>query len=562
MRIKSLGLADGYVGSIHNPLTDLLFFAFCICWSQAASPDQGQAFPVMFTDVTQEARIQFKHHSGKNEHHHIVETMGAGAAFLDYDNDGFLDLYLIESGSLEAEPTYVNRLYRNNGDGTFIDVTQRSGVGDAGYGMGVTVGDYNNDGFIDLYITNFGANVLYQNRGDGTFIDVTEQAQVGNSDWSTGCAFLDYNLDSHLDLYVVNYVVYDTSMKSCLNPKTGLVEYCHPRTFRPAKDALYQNNGDGTFTDVTRSSGVYNSIPCRGLGIGIGDIDHNGYPDIYVANDTDRNCFYLNRKGQFRDIAFASGTALNKDGIQEGGMGVDIGDYDGNGWPDIFVTNTETNTLYKSRGDGTFTDVSDEANLGGVTASLVGFGTKLFDYDNDGDLDIFVANGEVQDALDPVTGMSIYPQRDQLYQSNGDSTYTEVPVGEYFSRRYIGRGTAFGDYDNDGDIDLLVTNCNQGVILLRNDGGNANNWLAIKLTGTKSNRDGIGARILLTLENETRLGEVQSAASYLSANDLRVFFGLGEKTRVDQITIYWPSGIKQTLNDIEANQLIQITEKI
>jgi len=358
--------------------------------------------------------------------------------------------------------------------------------------------------------------------------------------------------------------VYNTSMKPCINLKTGVIEYCHPRTFRPAKDVLYQNNGDGTFTDVTKKSGVYNTIPCRGLGIGVGDCDNNGYPDIYIANDTDRNCFYLNKGGTFNDIAFSSGTAFNKDGIPEGGMGVDIGDYDGDGWLDIFVTNTETNTLYKSHGDGTFTDISDEAGLGGVSASLVGFGTKFFDYDNDGDLDIFVADGEVQEFIDPTTRKSIYPQRDQLYRSNGDGTYTEVSAssGKYFSDKYVGRGTAFGDYDNDGDIDLLILNCNQRVILLRNDGGNANNWLAVKLIGTRSNRDGIGARIRLTTEGETRIAEIQSTASYLSANDLRVIFGLGRKKVVDKIEVHWPSGTKQTLKGIKANQLIKITEKI
>ena len=549
----------------------LLWTWFClalpvfILWCQLGHADNHS---VVFTDVTQDSGIKFKHYNGKSQRRHIVETMGAGAAFLDYDNDGFLDLYIINGGFMGKKKGLVssrNILYRNNnGDGTFSDVTKQAHVGDSSCGMGVAVGDYNNDGFVDIYVTNYGANVLYQNQGDGSFVDVTEKAKVGNADWSTGCAFLDFDLDGDLDLYVVNYVVYNTSMKPCINLKTGVIEYCHPRTFRPAKDVLYQNNGDGTFTDVTKKSGVYNTMPCRGLGIGVGDCDNNGYPDIYIANDTDRNCFYLNKGGTFNDIAFSSGTAFNKDGIPEGGMGVDIGDYDGDGWLDIFVTNTETNTLYKSHGDGTFTDISDEAGLGGVSASLVGFGTKFFDYDNDGDLDIFVADGEVQEFIDPTTRKSIYPQRDQLYRSNGDGTYTEVSAssGKYFSDKYVGRGTAFGDYDNDGDIDLLVLNCNQRVILLRNDGGNANNWLAVKLIGTRSNRDGIGARIRLTTEGETRIAEIQSTASYLSANDLRVIFGLGRKKVVDKIEVHWPSGTKQTLKGIKANQLIKITEKI
>ena len=556
-----------------NPIAEIIFICICFCVALflcflSVQLGYADGRSVVFTDVTQDSGIKFKHYNGRSQRRHIVETMGAGAAFLDYDNDGFLDLYIINGGSLEDKKSrvaYGNMLYRNNnGSGTFSDVTEKARVGDSHYGMGVAVGDYNNDGFVDIYVTNYGPNVLYQNQGDGSFADVTQKAKVGNSDWGTGCAFLDFDLDGDLDLYVVNYVEYRTSMKPCINLKTGVIEYCHPRTFRPAKDVLYQNNGDGTFTDVTRESGVYNTIPCRGLGIGIGDCDNNGYPDIYIANDTDRNCFYLNNEGVFEDIAFSSGTAFNKDGIPEGGMGVDIADYNKDGWLDIFVTNTETNTLYKSHGDGTFTDISDEASLGGVSASLVGFGTKFFDYDNDGELDIFVANGEVQEFIDPTTRKSTYPQRDQLYRSNGDGTYTEVSAssGKYFSKKYVGRGAAFGDYDNDGDIDLLVFNCNQSVTLLRNDGGNANNWLAVKLVGVQSNRDGIGARIRVTAEGEVRIAEVQSAASYLSANDLRVIFGLGRKKVVDEIEVLWPGGNKQTLTNIKANQLIEITEKM
>ncbi len=520
---------------------------------------------VTFTDVTEPAGLDFKHQSAQSHYKRIFETMGSGACFLDYNNDNFLDIYIIQGGNPDnPNQNFANQLYQNNTDGTFTNVTSQSGLGDKGCGMGVAVGDYNNDGWTDVYVTNFGTNVLYQNQGDGTFENVTKYAQVGNDNWGCGCAFFDYDLDGDLDLYVVNYVIYDLSAESCTDPKTGQVEYCHPRTFRPAKDVLYGNNGDGTFTNVSKSTGAYASIPCRGLGVAVADVDHNGYPDLYVANDTDHNFFYLNRKGKFRDIAFTSGTALNKEGVREGGMGVDIADYNGDGWPDIFVTNTETNTLYRSHGDGTFTDISDESGLGGITNELVGFGTQFFDYDNDGDLDIFVTNGEVQDKVDPQTGQSIYSQRDQLYQNNIDNTYTEVSAdsGNYFSRQYVGRGTAFGDYDNDGDTDLLITNCNQKPVLLRNDGGNHNNWLSIKLVGQKSNRSAIGTRLILTSGERTQLVEIKSTASYLSSHDRRVIFGLGQSQKVNKIDIFWPSGIRQTLTNLSVNQLLRIVESM
>ena len=525
----------------------------------------AQPAQIVFTDVTEAAGIRFRHHNGKTERRHIIETMGSGAAFFDYDNDGFLDVYVVNSGYVPGttkEPSPGNVLYRNNGDGTFTDVTQRAGVGDTGYGMGVATADYDNDGDQDLYVTNFGPNVLYQNNGDGTFTDVTQEAGVGDERWGTSCAFLDFDLDGDLDLYVVNYVAYDLSMKSCVNPRNGRVEYCHPRTFEGASDVFYQNNGDGTFTDVTRRVGVYNPAEGRGLGIAVGDADNNGYPDIYIANDTNRNFFYYNNgDSTFTDIALFSGTGYDGHGIAEGGMGVDFGDYDNDGWLDIFVTNTETNTLYRSHGDGNFTDETHAANLEEDEA-FVGFGTKCFDYDNDGDLDIFVANGHVQDRVELLTDTTTYPQMDQLYRNNGDSTYTEVSEssGGYFSEKYVGRGVAFGDYDNDGDTDVFVVNSNQRPILLRNDGGNQKHWIAIHLIGTKSNRDGIGSRIRVTVGQKTQITEVQSGASYCSASDRRMIFGLGEANRVDRMEIRWPNGILQTLEGVRANQWITITE--
>ena len=530
---------------------------------------------VHFTDVTQEVGIYFQHVSGKSISKRVFETMGAGAAFLDYDNDGFYDLYLVNGGQspisnqFKSQSPVTNSLYRNNGDGTFSDVTQSAGVGDNGYGMGVGTGDINNDGFTDLYITNFGPNVLYQNNGDGTFSDVTRSAGVGDDSWGTSCGFFDFDLDGDLDLYVVNYLHHVGSNKPCINFKTGLIEYCHPQTLPPAADIFYRNNGDSTFSLASIDLGLGEIPPRRGLGIGFGDFNSDGLMDIYVANDTDPNFLFFNRGETFEEAGMATGTALSKDGWPEGGMGVDVGDYNNDGWLDIFVTNTESNTLYQNMADGTFLDVSESTNLGGVTATLVGFGTKFIDFDNDGNLDLFIANGHVQDSISIDGNISVALQRDQLYRNNGEGAYYELSspskrklvlqTDSYFSRKNVGRGTSSADYDNDGDLDLLITNCNRPPVLLRNDSQNDNHWLVFEIID-KHGKSSIGTTLRYMLNGQKQIRQLQSSASYLSAHDPRIFIGLGKISILNEVDIQWPSGQSRQLKNIKSNQLIKLVE--
>ena len=519
-----------------------------------------------FVDVTAEAGITFKHVNGASDRKFYLETMGSGAAFFDYDSDGDLDLYIVNGAPLpgfEAAAPPKNTFYRNNGNGRFSDVTAAAGVGDTGYGMGCVAADYDNDGDTDLYVTNFGENLLYQNNGDGTFTDATVHAGVGNGQkWSSSCAFVDYDHDGDLDLYVVNYLDYDLAGDRDWFDPRGRRIYSNPQVYAGISDTLYRNDGDGTFTNVTRQAGVYNKAG-KGLGVTCGDYDNDGRIDIYVANDTTPNFLYRNSgDGRFVDIGPFAGAAYNEHGVAEGGMGVDFGDYNNDGSLDIFVTNfsNETNTLYYNTTDGALIDFTNIAGLGEVSFLKLAFGTKFFDANNDGLLDLFVANGHLyptdSDALE-------YAQADQIFINTGDGTFIDVSeqCGEYFSIRKVGRGAAFGDYDNDGDTDIFVVNLNQEGVLLRNEGGNKLNWLTIKTVGVKSNRDGIGARVKVVTRSRSQIKEVQAGSSYLSGHDLRLIFGLGTETKAETVKINWPSGAEQTFVDVAANQLLSITEE-
>ena len=521
---------------------------------------------VQFVNTTTEAGITFKHINGASDRQFYLETMGSGAAFLDYNNDGALDLYIVNGAPLpgfETASPPANTLYRNNGDGTFTDVTTAAGAGDASYGMGCVAADYDNDGDSDLYVTNFGENLLYRNNGDGTFTDSTTHAGVGNGEkWSSSCAFVDYDHDGNLDLYVVNYLDYDVSKDRDWYDPRGRRIYSNPQVYAGISDTLYRNNGDGTFTDVTKQAGVYNSNG-KGLGVTCGDYDNDGRIDIYVANDTTPNFLYRNvGDGRFVDIGPFAGAAYNEHGVAEGGMGVDFGDYNNDGSLDIFVTNfsNETNTLYHNTADGALIDFTNIVGLGEVSFLKLAFGTKFFDANNDGALDLFVANGHLypteSDALE-------YAQTDQLFINTGEGTFVDASEwsGEYFSTKRVGRGAAFGDYDNDGDTDIFVVNLNQEGVLLRNEGGNKHNWLMIKTVGGKSNRDGIGTRVEVITRSRSQMKEVQAGSSYLSGHDLRLLFGLGAETKVEEVKITWHSGAEQTLVDVKANQLLIITEE-
>ncbi len=521
---------------------------------------------IQFVDVTEEAGIRFRHINGAEGAFHIPETLGAGGAFFDADNDGYLDIYLVNSGYWNTAPSVTqatSALYRNNRDGTFTDITRTAGVANLGnYGQGVTCADYNNDGNIDLYVTNFGTNVLYRNNGDSTFTDVTASAGVGDPGWSSSACFVDYNADGHLDLFVVNYLVYSLDVPYLPCGEDGIHTYCHPSLFEGAPDRLYRNNGDGTFTDVSEAAGVGGiggMFYGKGLGVVSADFNNDGAPDLYVANDDTRNdFFYNNGDGTFSEISLLAGCAYSFNGVAQAGMGVTVGDYNNDSWLDIFVTNLsyETNALYRNNGDGTFTDVIYEARLGKESYLYVGFGTGLFDADSDGWLDIFIANGHILDNIEDTHDILTYRQPDQLFRNKGDGTFQEVSerAGAYFQNVTVSRGALFGDYDNDGDIDMLVTQSNGPVTLLRNETETQNNWVSIKTVGVISNRDGIGTRITLTVGEQTQIREVYPASSYLSSHDTRCYFGLGTHTTVDRLDIRWQSGVRQVFENLPANQ--------
>ena len=527
----------------------------------------------VFVDVTEQAGIHFKHDNGKTEHKHIIETMGSGTVFFDYDTDGDPDLYFVNSGPVPGQDvsnqhnnkSAGNVLYRNDGDGRFTDVTAESGTGDTGYGMAASAGDIDNDGDADLYVANFGQDRLYRNNGDGTFTDITKNAGIDNKLWGIAAVYLDFDMDGDLDIFVVNYLIYQVSMP--VTKYRGIIGYGHPRSYEGTPDVLYRNNGDGTFTNVAETAGVVNPTEGRGMAAVVCDYDNDQYPDIYVANDTGRNFLYHNNgDGTFSDESLFLGVGYDENGVAEGSMGVDCGDYNRDGLFDFIVANSEKATLYKSQnfgeGDFIFTDASGESQLKKPTLSFVGFSPLFLDYDNDGYLDIFSANGHPQAIIELLNDHETYAQSDQLFHNNGDGTYTEVSQtsGVYFSKKLVGRAAASADYDNDGDVDIVVMNSNQRAVLLRNDGGNQKNWIGIKLIGTRSNRDGIGTKVKLTAGGITQLAEVKSGSSYASGSDLRLLFGLAESEKVDSIEVMWQSGIKQKLEEISVNQTMIISE--
>ena len=521
---------------------------------------------IHFVDVTAAAGINFRHINGAEGAYHLPETLGAGGAFFDADSDGDLDIYLVNSGywkdSLSTDEA-LSVLYRNNGDSTFTDITTTAGVGNRGnYGQGATCADYDNDGDVDLYVTNFGVNVLYRNNGDGTFTDVTAHAGVGDPAWSSSACFLDYNRDGHLDLFIANYLVYaaDVPYRPC--GEDGVQTYCHPSLYEGAPDTLYRNNGDGSFTDVSHEAGIGGIgglFHGKGLGVLSADFNNDGVPDLYVANDDTRNdFFYNNGDGTFSEISLLAGCAYSFNGVAQAGMGVATDDYNGDGWLDIFVTNLsyETNALYRNNGDGTFTDVIYEAHLGKESYLFVGFGTGFLDADNDGWRDIFIANGHIIDNIEDTHDILTYRQRDQIFRNQQDGTFQEVSsnAGNYFQSTAVSRGALFGDYDNDGDVDILVTQSNGPVTLLRNETGTEHNWVRIKTVGVVSNRDGTGTRVTLTAGGHTQIQEINRGASYLSSHDGRLHFGLGTHTVVDRLEVRWQSGVVQVFEGLRMNQ--------
>ena len=500
--------------------------------------------------------ITFKHSIGDDQLSNLVESVGGGAAFLDYDQDGYIDLYLSNGTFLEEfsdgqAKTFENHLYRNSGKGTFVDVTKIAGVGHQGYGMGLSVGDYDNNGYPDIYITNHGPNVLYHNNGDGTFTNISRKAGIEGNECSVGAAWFDYDNDGLLDIYVGNYIQFDPDYDFYYAPDG----YPGPMAYDAEADILYHNNGDGTFTNTTKEMGLY--FPeGRAMGVGIADYDNDGFVDIYVANDHMVNYLFHNNSGtSFKEVGAMTGVAFNQLGEGTISMAVDFADFNGDGLLDIFVSDDSYCSLYKSEGNGSFTDISYISGIAVATAQHVGWASSFIDYDNDGDKDIFKVNGELK---------HLYGQEDQLFENNGNSQFIDVSTerGAYFKEALVGRGACFGDYDNDGDLDAYIANLNDFGVFLRNDHGNEQNWLMIKLVGQESNRDGVGARVKVVTGDIAQIDQKKSASGYLSQNDPRLHFGLGAKKKVDLIEVIWPSGKTQQLENIDINQLITITEPL
>jgi hypothetical protein len=494
--------------------------------------------------------------------HRLPETMGSGLAWLDYDNDGWMDLYIVQSGHFPPDggPESESHLYHNNGDGTFTDVTEKAHVGSRSYGMGVAAADFDNDGYVDLYVTNFGGNILYHNNGDGTFTDVTDKAGVRASGWSTSAAWADVDGDGYLDLFVARYVDYSVEKDYfCGNVETGQREYCHPSVYPPISGILFHNNGNGTFTDITKSAGV--DVPGKELGVSFFDYDLDGKPDLFISNDTVVNFLFHNLgNNKFEDVSLESGTGFSLEGKPQGGMGVDVGDLDGDGKPDLVVTyfDFEMNGYYRNLGGGLFEDLTVSSGFGPPSFNFLAFGINLLDLDNSGVLDAFIANGHVQNPTkrEHVT----YAERDFLMWNDGKGRFHERGCGPAFDKEYVGRGSAVADYDNDGDPDIAVSNSGGPLELLRNDGGHGN-WFGVQLIGTRSNRQGIGARLVAeTASGRSLTRWVAAGNSYLSSSDPRVLFGLGSETSVKKLTIYWPSGTRQTVENPSLSKYTRITE--
>jgi enediyne biosynthesis protein E4 len=537
----------------------------------------ASATPALFEDVTTKSGICFKHESSRTSQKYLPESMGAGVAMFDYDNDGWLDLFFVNGAKLQdpmprsaspdkADPRYWNRLYRNNRDGTFTDVTERAGLQGRLYGMGVATGDYDNDGNVDLLVTNLGGNILYHNNGDGSFTDVTAKAGVGGSGWCTGACFVDYDRDGRLDLIVSRYAQWDFSLDIyCGEHRPGYRSYCHPDQFEPITHLVFHNNGDGTFTDVSKKCGL-SGFPGKGLGIAIDDFDGDGWPDIFVANDSvAEQLFRNNHDGTFAEVALLSGLAYDQNGHAFAGMGADFGDYKNTGWPSVFV-NALANQKYKLfRNDkGTFDDVTDSIGLGASTMSHSGWGAKWVDYDNDGWLDLFIAQGHVMDNIQ-LTEPTLRYLEPPLLLKNEQGRFSNVSSqsGSVFTTPIAARGSAFGDLDNDGLVDVAI-NCNNGkAIILRNQSANGNHWLALNLIGVSSNRDAIGSKIrLVTDSGQQQTRFVSTAGSYISASDKRAHFGLGPSKKIQLIEISWPSGIVQRIESVSVDQILTVKEPL
>ena len=566
--LRVLGLA----ARVLNPsprvlsLAALPFFLFA-----AASPE------VQFTDITRQAGIDFRHENSATSNKYLVETMGGGVALIDYDNDGRLDIFFTNGARLDdpmpegrqpdkSAAQFWNRLYHQNADRTFSDVTEKAGLTGMPqnyYGMGVAVGDYDNDGFDDLYVTSYGGNTLYHNNRDGTFSDVTAAAGVAAGGWSASAGFFDADNDGKLDLFVTRYVDWSVqNNRYCGERKPGFRAYCHPDNYDGVTAILYHNNGDGRFTDISAPAGIAGARG-KGLGVAFADYDNDGFMDVYVANDSVQSFLYHNNGNlTFSEVGLIAGVGFNEDGKTFAGMGVDFADYDNDGRPDLFVTDlsNERYMLFRQNADGSFRDVTNASGIGGPTLPFAGWSTRFFDYDNDGWKDIFVAQGHVMDTIEKTSPNLRYLQP-LLLLRNESARFVRVVPGETFQTEWAARGAAFGDLDNDGDVDVVVSNVGQQAVVLRNDGGNRRNWLAIRAAGTRSNHDGIGCKVkVVSASGASQYFTVNTAAGYLSASDRRLVVGLDRDTTAKLVEIRWPSGAVQRFENVKAGETLTATE--
>ncbi len=536
----------------------------CLLWAAPAC-----VIGADFTDVSGEAGIRFVHDNAKSEEKYLVETMGSGCAFFDYDQDGRLDVFFVNGGRTPAyrpDSMPENALYRSDGDGTFTEVTGQAGVAsNLGFGMGAFTGDFDNDGYPDLYISGYGSSTLYHNKRDGAFADVTQRAGVANEgNWGTAAAWFDYDNDGHLDLIVTNYLDYEYSGNVyCGERQAGARMYCHPQNYDGVPLTLYRNHGDGTFDDVSEAAGITGQ-KAKALGIVAADFNNDGWVDFFIANDSIRNLLYLNQQdGTFEDVTLLSGTGYSQDGVAEAGMGVDAGDFNGDGLLDIFVTHLdfELDRLYQNRGEMDFVDATLISGIGRKAVLNSGFGTRFFDFDLDGWQDLLIVNGHVLDNVSYYRPAVQYAEKKMLFRNvQGKFHDVSETQGAFFAKPSVGRGLALGDYDNDGDLDVLVSNNGQAGELVRNDRSEGNHWLALSLQGVTSNRDGIGARITVSAGGRAQYAQATGGTSYLSSSDRRIFFGLGNQSKADLVEILWPSGTVDRLEEVSADQFLTVKE--
>ena len=544
--------------------------------SNPPPPGPQARSPLTFTDVTAQSGINFRHAASKTSMKYLLETMGGGVAILDYNTDGRMDLFFTNGAALKdsmpkddlpdkAQAKYWNRLYQQKSDGTFTDVTERAGLKGVGYSMGVAAADYDNDGWVDLFVTGYKADRLYRNNGDGTFSDDTDKLRNIDGGWSTSAGWFDYDRDGRLDLFVVRYMEWDFANGStfCGGPTSALRAYCHPDNFKGVANLLFHQREDGSFEEVSKSSGIADPAG-KGLGVAFADFDNDGWSDIFVANDSVRQSLYRNKgNGSFEDIAVMSGAAYDEDGRTFAGMGIDCGDYDNDGYMDVFITtlSNEKYAFYRNNGDLSFTYVTNTSAIGQITLLYSGWGARFVDIDNDGLRDLFVAQSHVLDTIEKTTAYLKYKQPLLLMRNTGKGFVNiSGTAGTMFNTPVPGRGAAFGDLNNDGQLDAAIANLDEAPIVLRNM-GTRNHWLGVSLFGSKSNRNGIGARVTVsTVAGQKQIFDVSTAGSYLSSNDSRIVVGLGDAKAVRSIEVKWPSGRVQTITNPAIDKYIRITE--